>query len=75
MDADAAAVEQRLREAGLDPSGGGVASARGGIREATIAVKVIRADGTEEDHGVVSYYHKNPIKRLLWRLKHGDLRR
>jgi len=50
-------------------------SAKGGVREATIAVKVIRADGTVEDHGVVSYYHKNPIKRILWRLRHGDLRR
>ena len=50
-------------------------SAKGGVREATIAVKVIRADGTVEDHGVVSFYHKNPIKRILWRLRHGDLRR
>jgi hypothetical protein len=39
--------------------------------EASIEVKVIRANGTVEDHGVVSYYHRNPLKRLLWRLRHG----
>lgn len=42
--------------------------AKGGLREASIAAVVIRADGTREDLGVVSYYHKNPLRRLLWRL-------
>ncbi len=37
--------------------------------EATIAAVVIRADGTKEDLGVVSYWHRNPLKRLLWRVK------
>lgn len=40
--------------------------AKGGVREATIEVTVIRADGTREQLGVVSYYHKNPLKRALW---------
>lgn len=39
------------------------------IKEAQIKAIVIRADGTREDLGVVSYYHRNPIKRWLWRLK------
>jgi len=45
-------------------------SAKGGVKEATIAAVVIRADGTREDLGVVSYYHKNPLRRLAWRLRH-----
>lgn len=44
-------------------------NAKGGIREATIEVTVIRADGTREEHGVVSYYHKNPLKRAAWAAK------
>jgi hypothetical protein len=44
-------------------------SAKGGVREATIEVTVIRKDGTREDHGVVSYYHKNPLKRAAWAAK------
>jgi hypothetical protein len=43
--------------------------AKGGIREATIEVVVIRKDGTREDRGVVSYYHKNPLKRAAWAAK------
>lgn len=29
---------------------------------------VQRADGTVEDLGRVAYWHRNPLKRLLWRL-------
>lgn len=39
------------------------------FKEASIAAVVIRADGTREDLGVVSYWNKNPFKRLLWRIK------
>ena len=39
------------------------------IKEAQIQAVVIRADGTREDLGVISYYHKNPLKRWIWRLK------
>lgn len=38
------------------------------VKEASIEAVVIRADGTVEDLGVVSYYHKNPFKRLRFRL-------
>lgn len=50
------------------------------ITEATIEITVIRADGTREDHGVVSYWHKNPLKRAAWAIKqklrssNGDVR-
>jgi hypothetical protein len=43
--------------------------ARADIKEATIEVTVIRKDGTREDHGVVSYYHRNPLKRAAWAAK------
>jgi hypothetical protein len=42
--------------------------AKGEVKEALIEAVVIRADGTREDLGVVSYWHRNPLKRLIWRL-------
>jgi hypothetical protein len=36
----------------------------------TLAAKVIRVDGSVEDLGTIAYYHKNPVRRLLWRLFH-----
>jgi len=42
------------------------------VTEASIAAVVIRADGTREDLGVVSYWHRNLFRRLWWRLTHGD---
>ena len=39
------------------------------VQKATIEATVIRADGTREELGVVSYYHRNPLKRLAWRLR------
>jgi hypothetical protein len=44
--------------------------AEGGVEEGSLSAVVIRADGTREDLGVIAYYHKNPIRRLIWRLKH-----
>jgi hypothetical protein len=41
--------------------------AKTSVQEATIEAVVIRKDGTTEDLGVVSYWHKNPLKRLAWR--------
>jgi hypothetical protein len=48
------------------------------VKRATLDVVVIRADGTREPLGVVSYYHRNPIYRLAFavrlltrRLLHG----
>jgi len=37
------------------------------IRTATVSAVIIRADGTRVDLGVVSRYHKNPIKRLWFK--------
>lgn len=38
-------------------------------KETTIEMVVTRADGTIENLGVVSYWHRNPLKRLLWRIR------
>ena len=43
-------------------------TARGDLHEASIEVRVIRADGTVEELGVVSYWHRNPIRRVVWRV-------
>lgn len=39
------------------------------LRESSISAVVTRADGTVEDLGIVSYWHKSPIKRLAWRVR------
>jgi hypothetical protein len=36
---------------------------------AELSMVIIRADGRKEDLGVVSYYHKNPLKRMLFNIK------
>ena len=41
---------------------------RGQAREASIECVVIRADGRIEPLGVVSYWHRNPFKRMAWRI-------
>lgn len=43
--------------------------AKSHLREASIEATVIRADGTREELGVVSYYHRNPLKRAAWAVK------
>jgi hypothetical protein len=48
---------------------GGGLIARAKPRMATIEATITRADGTVEHRGVVSYYHRNPLKRIWWRLK------
>lgn len=40
------------------------------VCEATI----VKADGTVVPQGVVAYYHRNPIKRLLAKVRHPRLR-
>lgn len=35
-------------------------------KEITISAVVHRANGKVENLGVISYYHRNPLKRLLW---------
>lgn len=38
-------------------------------REASISAVIIRADGSREPLGVVSYWHRNPLRRLAFRLR------
>ena len=38
-------------------------------KEAQISAVITRANGTVEHLGVVSYWHKNPIKRIFWSIK------
>ena len=38
-------------------------------KEASISARIIRANGTIEDVGVVSYWHRNPFKLYFWRLR------
>jgi hypothetical protein len=42
---------------------------KGKAREASISAVIIRADGTRVDLGTVSYWHRNPLKRLAWRVR------
>ncbi len=43
-------------------------TARTKVKQQTIELVVIRADGTVENLGVHSYHHRNPLKRLAWRI-------
>ncbi len=36
-------------------------------REATIEATIVRADGSVEHVGIVSYWHRNPLRRWWWR--------
>ena len=38
-------------------------------KEVQLSAVITRADGTVEHLGVISYWHKNPFKRIVWRLK------
>lgn len=38
-------------------------------QSAEVSAVVLRADGTVVRLGTVAYWHKNPLRRLLWRLK------
>jgi hypothetical protein len=40
-----------------------------GIKSSAISAVIIRADGTREELGVISYWHVNPFKRLWFRFK------
>ena len=42
--------------------------AKSDLREASIAAVVVRADGSREDLGVVSYWHKSWFRRAIWRV-------
>ena len=38
-------------------------------KEIQLIATITRADGSVEELGVIDYYHQNPIKRLIWRIK------
>lgn len=48
--------------------GGLIAS--GKAKETTLSAVVTRADGTVENLGVVTYWHRNPLRRWLWNFRH-----
>lgn len=38
------------------------------VASVVVEAVIIRADGSSEDLGTVAYWHRNPLRRLLWRL-------
>jgi len=40
-----------------------------GARQVTVEARVIRANGTVEELGVIAFHHRNPFKRLAWHLR------
>lgn len=51
---------------GMKIGGGLVAS---GATSASITAVVTRADGRVEDLGIISYWHRNPLKRAAYFVK------
>jgi uncharacterized protein YhbP (UPF0306 family) len=49
-------------------------AAKANIRSVTFEAVITRADGTREDLGRIAYYHRSPIRRLLWRLSKAGRR-
>jgi hypothetical protein len=39
------------------------------VKQMEISAVITRADGTVENLGTIQYWHQNPLKRLLWRIK------
>lgn len=39
------------------------------VKQMEISAVITRADGTVVNLGTIQYWHKNPLKRLLWRIK------
>jgi len=39
------------------------------VKQMEISAIVTRADGTIENLGTIQYWHKNPFKRIIWRIK------
>lgn len=48
---------------------GGGLIARAKPKMASIEAVITRADGTVERLGTISYYHRNPLKRVWWKVK------
>ncbi len=41
----------------------------GKAKESKLTAVVTRADGRVENLGTIAYYSKNPLRRLLWRVR------
>jgi hypothetical protein len=39
------------------------------VKQMELSAVIIRADGSTQDLGTIQYWHKNPLKRLIWRIK------
>ena len=37
-------------------------------KELQLVAVITRADGSVEELGVIDYWHKNPLKRLAWKV-------
>jgi hypothetical protein len=44
------------------------------VEQASISAIVIRKDGTKDDLGTISFWHRNPFRRFWWRLRHEGRR-
>lgn len=44
-------------------------AAPGQIKQVSVEAVVIRADGTREDLGAVSFWSSNPLKMLVWNVR------
>ncbi len=49
-------------------SGNASVTANTKFREVSLTAVITRADGTIENLGTISYWHKNPLRRWAWRL-------
>lgn len=38
-------------------------------KEMVLEAVITRADGTVENLGAIVYWHPNPLKRIIWRIK------
>jgi hypothetical protein len=39
------------------------------VKQMEISAIITKADGTIINLGTIQYWHKNPLKRFLWRIK------
>lgn len=38
------------------------------VRQSTVEMTIVRADGSVEPLGVVAFYHRNPLRRIAWHI-------
>lgn len=43
--------------------------AKAGVRSMSVEAVIIRADGSRHELGQIAYWHRNPFKRLAWRIR------